>query len=98
MPRNHCRGFENGQCVKHFGHQAIETGEHKPIDVPEDKPLWGLAPQHIKLMTKDENFSVQRSAGLEQPGHNAPNQPAEIAHRIDYHPICRRPSVLLGFR
>jgi len=38
-------------------------------------------------MTEDENFGVQRSAGPEQPGHNAPDQPAEIDHRIECHPI-----------
>jgi hypothetical protein len=45
-------------------------------------------------MTKNENFSVQRSARPEQPGHKAPNQPTDIAHNIEYHPIRRRSSAI----
>jgi hypothetical protein len=44
--------------------------------------------------TKNENFSVQRSARPEQPGHKAPNQPTDIAHNIEYHPIRRRSSAI----
>ena len=98
MPPDNRFGLENLQRVQHVGHQAIETSEHKPIDVVEDKPLRRLAPQHIELMTKDENFSVQRSARPEQPGHNVPNQSAEIAHRTEYHPIRGRRSAVLGLR
>jgi hypothetical protein len=45
-------------------------------------------------MTKDQNFSVQRSARPEHSGHNAPNQSAEIDHLTDYRPIRRRPSAV----
>jgi hypothetical protein len=72
----------------------IGHGEHEPIDVVEDEALGRLALQHIELMTKNENFSVQRSARPEQPGHKAPNQPTDIAHNIEYHPIRRRSSAI----
>ena len=79
----------------HAGHQAIERGEHEPIDVAEDKALRRLTPRHIELMTEDENFGVQRSAGPKQPSHDAPDQPAEIDHRTAHHPIrLPRPDVL----
>jgi hypothetical protein len=87
MPCDHGRGLENYQRIAHAGHQPKERGEHQPIDVAEDKALRRLAPQHIQLMTKDENFGVQRSAGPEQPSHNAPDQPAEIHYRTEYRPI-----------
>jgi hypothetical protein len=96
MPLYHCCRLEDVQRVQHVGHQAIETSEHEPIDVVEDKPLWRLAPQHVALMTKDGNFSVQCSAKPEQPGHYAPNQSAEIADRTEYQPI-RRPVSHVAF-
>jgi hypothetical protein len=74
--------------------RAIEASEHEPIDVVEDEALGRLALQHIELMTKNENFSVQRSARPEQPSHKAPNQPTDIAHNIEYHPIRRRSSAI----
>ena len=97
MPRDHRRGLENFQRVEHAGRQAIETSEHEPIDVAEGKALRGLAPQHIELMTKDENFGLQPSARPERPGHKAPNQPAEIDHRTEYHPIRRQRPDAFGF-
>ena len=91
---DHCFGLENFQRVQHIGCEAIEASEHEPIDVVEDEALGRLALQHIELMTKNENFSVQRSARPEQPGHKAPNQPTDIAHNIEYHPIRRRSSAI----
>jgi hypothetical protein len=41
---------------------------------------------------------VQGSSGPEQSTHKTPNQPEEIAHRTEYHPIRRRPSAMLGLR
>jgi hypothetical protein len=70
--------------------------KHEPIDVVEDKPLRRLAPQHIKLMTKDENFRVQCGPRPEQPGRNVPNQSAEIAHGTEYHPIRAPGAAALG--
>jgi hypothetical protein len=49
-------------------------------------------------MTKDENLSLQRSAGPEESDHNGPQQPAEIAHTTEYHPIRGRSSAILGLR
>jgi len=94
VPADYCFGLENFQRVQHIGCEAIEASEHEPIDVVEDEALGRLALQHIELMTKNENFSVQRSARPEQPGHKAPNQPADIAHNIEYHPIRRRSSAI----
>jgi len=82
----------------HAGHQAIERGEHEPIDVAEGKALRRLTPQHIELMTNDENFGLQRSARPEQPGHKAPNQPAEIDHRTEYRLLRWQRPAALGLR
>jgi hypothetical protein len=49
-------------------------------------------------MAKDEDFSVQCGARPEQPGHNVPNQSAEIDHRAEYHPIRAPWSAALGLR
>jgi hypothetical protein len=49
-------------------------------------------------MTKDENLSLQRSAGSEKADHKVPKQSAEIAHTTEYHPIRGRSSAILGLR
>jgi hypothetical protein len=41
-------------------------------------------------MPNRENFGLQGCARPEQPGHGAPDQLEEIAHRRDYRPILRR--------
>jgi|SRR5215471_12871876 len=94
MPCDHCRRLENYQRVAHTGRQVTEPSGHKPIDVVEDKALRRLTPQHIELMTEDENFGVQRNSGPEQPGHNAPDQPAEIGHRTKYPRFARHGQML----
>ena len=40
---------------------------------------------------------LQRRAGPEQPGHKAPNQPEEVDHRTEYHPIRRYRPADFGF-
>ncbi len=78
------------------GRQVTEPSEGEPIDVAEDKALRRVTPQHIDLMTEDENFGVQRNSGPEQPSHNAPDQPAEIDHRTKY-PRFARHARCFGF-
>jgi hypothetical protein len=97
MPCDHGRRLENCLRVTHAGHQAIEASENEPIDVAEDKALRRLMPEHIDLMAKNENFGLQRRAGPEQPGHEAPKQPEEVDHRTQYHPIRRYRPAYFGF-
>ena len=87
MPSDHGGRLENFQCVAHAGHQAIETSEHQPIDITEDKALRRLTPQHVELMAKDKDFCLQRRARPEQSDHKAPNQPEQIDQRTKYCPI-----------
>ena len=47
MPSDHGGRLENFQCVAHAGHQAIETSEHQPIDITEDKALRRLASRQL---------------------------------------------------
>jgi len=68
-----------------------------PIDGAEDKALRRLTPKHIDLMAKNENFGLQRRAGPEQPGHEAPKRPEEVDHRTQYHPIRRYRPAYFGF-
>ena len=82
----------------HVGHQAIEASENEPINVAEDKALRRFTPKHIHLMAKNENFGLQRRAGPEQPGHEAPKQPEEVDHRTQYHPIRSYRPAILGLR
>ena len=98
MPSDHRCRLENFQRVQHPGHQTIELRKHETIDIAEDRSLRRFTTQHIELMPKDKDFGVQCRLRPEQAGHETPNQPAEIAHRQDYHPIRRRPSAASGLR
>src|SRR5262245_9173440 len=74
------------------------------ITLADGHPRWRFTSQYIE----DKNFGLQRgtrrtrisacNAAPEQPGHKAPNQPEEIEHRTEYHPICMCRPVSLGLR
>jgi hypothetical protein len=64
--------------------QPIESGKNQAIDVAEGYWFGRSTPQHMELMSQDENFDSQRRSGPEQSDHGAPDQPEEIAHRCDY--------------
>ena len=68
----------------------IERGKHQPVNVIERQSLRGFAPQHVELVTKDQDLGFQRSPRPEQSGQGAPDQPAKIAHQGEYQPIRSR--------
>jgi hypothetical protein len=57
------------------------SSEHKAVNVVERQPLWGFAPQHVELVSKDKVLGFQRSPRPEQSDEGAPDQPAKVAHR-----------------
>jgi len=57
-----------------------------------------FTPQHVELMTQDENLCLQRSARPQQLRQRGPDQPAEIGHPMDYQPIRGPQSAELGLR
>ena len=98
MPADHRLRLEDFQCVQHSRSQAIETGKHQAINIAERQSLRGLAPQHIELMSEDEDLGFQRSPRPEQSDHGAPDQPAKIAHRERVSADSRSRSAVLGLR
>jgi len=98
MPCDHGLRLENFQCVAHAGHQGIDASENEPMDITEHKALRRLSVQHVELMAKDENFSLQRCAGPEQPGHKHQATLRRSSVVLFYHPIRRRGPVGLGLR
>jgi len=52
---------------------VIEPGKDEAIQVAEGCSLWGFAPQHIELVSKDEDFSLQPSPQSEQSDHGTPD-------------------------
>jgi hypothetical protein len=76
----------------------IERGKHQPVNVAERQPLWGFAPQHVELMSKDKDLGFQRSPRAEQSDQGAPDQPAKIAHRQRVSADSRSRSAVLGLR
>ena len=89
MPTDDRLRLEDFQRIQHFRNQPIEPGKHQSIDIADGHPLWRPPSQHIDLMSKDEDFGLQRGARPEQSDHGAPDQPDEIAHRNDYQLIRR---------
>jgi hypothetical protein len=75
-----------------------DSGKHKAVNVTERQPLWGFAPQHVELMSKDKDLGFQRSPRPEQSDQGAPDQPAKIAHRERVSADSRSRSAVLGLR
>jgi hypothetical protein len=95
---DHRLRLENFQCVQHSRSHSIERGKHKAVNVPERQPLWGFAPQHVELMSKDKVLGFQRSPRPEQSDQGAPDQPAKVAHRQPVLTDSRSRSAVLSLR
>ena len=65
--------LQDFQRLQNRGSQTIKPGKQKAIHVAEGYPLWGFAPQHIELVSKDEDFSLQPSPQSEQSDHGTPD-------------------------
>jgi hypothetical protein len=98
MPSDDGLRLDDFHRVQHLGSQAVEPRKHQAIETADGDPLGRSTPYHIELMSKDEDFVLQRGARPEQPGHWVPDQREEIAHRSDYQPTRGRPSAALGLR
>src|SRR5207245_2702306 len=72
--------------------------KHQPVNVAKRQSLWGFAPQHVELMSKDEDLGLQRSSRPEESDQGAPDQPAKIAHRQRVSADSRSRSAVLGLR
>jgi hypothetical protein len=88
MPSDDRLGLEDFQCVQNIRSQPIEPSEHQPVDVADGHPLRRSTHQHIELMSKDEDFGLQRRSRPEQSDRRPPDQPEELAHGSDYQPIA----------
>ena len=73
MPTDQRFGLENFQSVQNSGGQVIEPGKDEAIQVAEGCSFCGFAPQHIELVSKDEDFSLQPSPQSEQSDHGTPD-------------------------
>jgi len=87
MPTYQCLRPDDLQRVQHLRSQTINRRKYEAIDIVEIQPLRRFTPQHIELVPKQNNFSLQRGPRSEQSNHRRPNQPAKIAHRTKYQPI-----------
>ena len=79
MPTQDGLGLEDLERVERLGGEVKEPDKQQSIDVADGHPLRRFAPQYIELMSKDEDFSLQRCARPDEFDHRAPNQSAEIA-------------------
>ena len=72
--------------------------KHQAVDIAERQLLRGFAPQHVELVSKDQDLGFQRSPRPEQSDQGAPDQPAEIAHRERVSADSQLQSAVLGLR
>ena len=98
MPTNDRLWLKDFQRVQHLRSQPLETDKQKAINVFEGHPFRRSAPQHVKLVSKEHDFGLQRSPRPEEPEQREPDQPAKIAHQKDYLPIRERSSAVLSLR
>src|SRR5262249_55723573 len=80
VPADHRPWLENFQCVQYSRSHTIEPRKHKAVNVAEGQSLRGFAPQHVELVSKDEDLGFQRSPRPKQSDQGAPDQTAKIAH------------------
>jgi hypothetical protein len=73
MPTDQRFRLEDFQRVQNSGGQVIEPGKDEAIQVAEGCSFCGFAPQHIELVSKDEDFSLQRGPRSEQSDHDRPD-------------------------
>jgi hypothetical protein len=67
MPTDHGLRLENFQCVQDAGGQPIEGNKYQAVSIGEDQALRRLAAQHVELMSKHEDFGLQRRSRPDQP-------------------------------
>jgi hypothetical protein len=84
MPTDDRLRLEDFERVQHFGGEPIKPYKRKAIDVAEGYSFGRSPPQHIKLMSQDENFGLQHGLRPKETDHSPPYQPAEIGHHGDY--------------
>jgi hypothetical protein len=59
MPTDYRLRLRDFQRAEHLGRHAIESAKHQAIDVADGHPLGRFARQHIELVPKDEDLSMQ---------------------------------------
>src|SRR5215831_3447857 len=85
---------------RRYAAAAVRTawGRAASANIAERQPLRGFAPQHVELVSKDQDLCFQRSARPEQSSQGAPDQPAKVAHRQRVSADSQSQSAGLGLR
>jgi hypothetical protein len=97
-PRRDGSGRSPAKDETRFGVAVHRAAKHKAVNATERQPLWGFAPQHVELMSKDKDLGFQRSPRPEQSDQRAPDQPAKVAHRQRVSADSRSRSAVLSLR
>lgn len=97
VPADHRLRLKNFQCVQYPRSQTVESRKHQPVQIAERHSLWGLAPQHVELVSKDKDLGFQRSPRPKQSSQGAPDQSAKVAHREAVLADSRSQSAAFGF-
>ena len=89
MPADHRFRFEDFQSVQHARNQTIQSHKHQAANAIEGHSLRRFAPEHIELVSKNQDFRLKPCSRPEQPGQRACQQPEKIYHRERTSPDSR---------
>ena len=98
MPTDYRLRLEDFQSIQHARSQTIQPSKHRAVNVAEDYSLRAFAPQHIELVSKNQNFGFQRGPRPDYSDQDTPDQLANILHQGEYQPIRGCQSAVLGLR
>src|SRR5262245_37822021 len=87
VPADNRLRFDDHKGVQNVGCDPIEARQNEAIKIVEDKPLWRFSVQHIELVAERHILRLERNAGSEEPGEDAPDQFEQIPHEAKHRPI-----------
>jgi hypothetical protein len=73
--------LDDFQSIQHARCQTIQSHKHQAVKAAEDRSLRLFAPQHVELVSKNQNFRLKPCPRPEQPGQRACQQLEKIDHR-----------------
>ena len=94
VPADHRFRFEDFQSIQHARSQTIQSREHQAINATEGQSPRRFAPQHVELVSKNQDFCLKPCPRPEQPSQRVCQQ----AKKCDYRERASPDSRLLASR
>jgi hypothetical protein len=89
MPADYRFRFEDFQSIQHASSQTIQSRKYRAVNAIEGHSLRRFAPEHVELVSKNQDFSLKPCSRPQQPRQRAWQQPEKIYHRDPTSPDSR---------